>query len=233
LVTPDGAIPVKATRRGGDDDSLAGAWLLRMVFPGNWEYPFQLEIRAEEEGYTGVLHTPQGENLLVAGTLNGNHLSFSSVEPPFAKWGPTAVGLAVRAIPTDPFMVTPLPLRGKPYFRWLQAIKYPAGVSFEEAERWYLEVHASELEKMPGLLRFMSFAAAEEPTARSPWVRLTEMWFDDYAAWREAVLASPPEFTPPPWAGEFPFVDMVSVFVHDVPDVDVLRQQAGKPYSIY
>jgi hypothetical protein len=32
---------------------------------------------------------------------------------------------------------------------------------------------------------------------------------------------------------EYPFVDMVSVFVHDLPDVDVLRQQPGQPYSIY
>jgi hypothetical protein len=232
LLAPDGAIPLKASRQGADA-SPAGSWMLKMVFPGNWEYPFRLEIRQDGESYTGVLHTPQGESRLRDGTLADGRLDFASVDPPFARWGPTAVGLAVRAIPTEPVLVNPLPLRGKPYFRWLQAIKYPAGVSHEEAEAWYLEVHAPELKRLEGLLRFMSFAAVDPPSARSPWVRLSEMWFDDYASWREAVLASRPEFTPPPWGGEFPFVDMVSVFVNDVPDVDVLRQQPGQPYSIY
>jgi hypothetical protein len=59
------------------------------------------------------------------------------------------------------------------------------------------------------------------------------MWFEDYASWREAVLVSPSDFSTAPWGGEYPFVDMVSVFVNDVPDVDVLRQQPGTPYSIY
>jgi hypothetical protein len=65
--------------------------------------------------------------------------------------------IAVLANPTETFVGQWPPFRDKPYFRWMMMIRYPEGVSLEEGERWYLEVHAQEAKTMPGLLRFVSY----------------------------------------------------------------------------
>lgn len=63
-----------------------------------------------------------------------------------------------------------------------------------------------------GMRRFVSYSSADPLTRADAWVRMCELWFDDYDAWRAALLDSPPAFTAPHWSGEFPYVDIVSIF---------------------
>jgi hypothetical protein len=171
--------------------------------------------------------------------------------------------------------------------RWITIIRYPEGVSVEDGEKWFLDVHAKEAVNQPGLLKFVSHLAWENTAmgegggmpagdrggmppggeggppggemgmppggeggppggemgmppggeggppggemgmpamgARRSWVRLCEYWYTDFNAWRKAILESPPEYTPPPWGGEYPFVEMASTFIPYYHDVDFLK----------
>ena len=142
----------------------------------------------------------------------------------------------VPGIPTEQFVSEPIDPEKTTILRWLCAIRYPDGVPLKEAEKWYVDVHARETMQQPGLLRYVSFRSVHEkgtpnggpPKGEAPpdtirWVRVSELWYQNFAAWRQAVIESPPKYTPPPWGGEYPFVDMVSNFVDLKPDVDFLR----------
>jgi hypothetical protein len=134
--------------------------------------------------------------------------------------------------------------------RWVQIIRYPDGVSLADGEKWFLQVHAKEALKQPGLLKFVSHrvlteidekmnqlmqkamkgnpggggmpGAADMPKRQS-WVRVNEYWYKDFDAWRKAVLESPPAYTAPPWGGKYPFVHMISSFLPYMHDVDFLK----------
>jgi hypothetical protein len=156
---------------------------------------------------------------------------------------PDQTVIMVPALPTEEFLVKQLDPEQTTIMRWVCGIKYPEGVSVEEGEKWYLEVHAQEAKQQIGLLGFYSHRALKIDFASpapikdtsSPvglpaatpeqlaWVRVTEMWYEDMDAWRKAVLESPPKYTPPPWGGEYPFVTMVSNFIDLKPDVDFLK----------
>jgi hypothetical protein len=156
------------------------------------------------------------------------------------------------ALPTEEFYdPDPNPAQ-TPVIRWITAIRYPDGVSEEEGEEWFLNVHAKETLKQPGLLKFVSYKTLErggmmpkmpegagmpqmpEGAMSMPgempkgggmtsWVRVNEYWYTDFDAWRKAVIESPPEYTAPSWGGEYPFVEMGSTFIKYLPDVDFLR----------
>jgi hypothetical protein len=65
------------------------------------------------------------------------------------------------ALPTEEFY-DPDPNPAKtPVIRWVTAIRYPDGVSEEEGEEWFLNVHAKETLKQPGLLKFVSYKTLE------------------------------------------------------------------------
>ena len=148
--------------------------------------------------------------------------------PPKAPLKPTAVTL-VPAMPTEDFLgKEPSPAAG-PFLRWDQVIRYPRGVSLAEGEKWYLDTHSPEAARQPGLLKHTSHRALDNPPIETPFHRVTEMWYANFDAWRTAVIDSPPNYTPPPWAGEAPFVRMASTFVPDEPDVDFLRDDPIAP----
>ncbi|MBK6864649.1 MAG: hypothetical protein IPG91_14460 [Ideonella sp.] len=134
--------------------------------------------------------------------------------------------------PSEDFKGKGMTMDAGPSIRWLNAVKYPAGVSLEEGERWYLEVHAPEVCRQPGLKRFFSSKTVEPRT--SPFVRISELWYDSTNAWRNAVIDSPPPYTAPPWARDarYPFlqpgIDFVSQFLLEAPTDDFKR--ALRPY---
>jgi hypothetical protein len=150
----------------------------------------------------------------------------------------------VPANPTDRFYDTRPNPGQTPICRWIAVIRYPDGVSVADGEKWFLEVHAKEAAKQPGLLKFISYRAAslkdgsnmsgnmpagdqEMPpgvSAGPSWVRVLEYWYTDLDAWRKAVLESPPEYTKPSWGGEYPFVEMISTFIPYYHDVDFLEK---------
>ena len=155
------------------------------------------------------------------------------------------IGTHVPAVPTEIFY-DPSPNPEKtPIIRWVTAIDYPEGVTVQEGEKWFLEVHAKEALKQPGLLKFISYRCLDEGAMRLPgmgdspspggeipkrgkdeahsWVRVNEYWYRDLDGWREAVIESPPEYTPPPWGGEYPFVRMGSTFIGYKWNIDFLK----------
>lgn len=146
-----------------------------------------------------------------------------------------AVCTLVPGAPTEDFKGTELRPDEKTILRWIVLFKYPEGVSKEEGERWYLDVHVPEVMRQPGLTRFMSHRAlprhpllpAEggvfrpgatlkhrpfaEPTPLffATWDRLSEMWYENGRGWRQSIVEAPPVYTAPPWAryGRYPFLE--------------------------
>lgn len=151
-----------------------------------------------------------------------------------------ACRLFVPARATEDFLGGEVPLNDYPsILRWFVAFRYPDGVSIEEGEEWYLSVHAPETLRQQGLRRFTSHKANLTPDGKRPlWHRLSELWYDDFSAWRNAVIEAPPSYTPPPWDGcnryPFfePFVDFVGTFLLEAPTNNFLRDYQGYIVSV-
>ena len=129
----------------------------------------------------------------------------------------------VPAMPTEDFLGKEPTPEARTILRWYRLIKYPEGVSGDEGEDWYLNVHAQEVREQPGLLRYVSHRVLENPPIATPWHWLEELWYEDFASWQNAVIDSPPLYTPPPWKKGPPFMDSVSSFITYKPDIDFLK----------
>lgn len=173
-----------------------------------------------------------------------------SFDQPKGMTGPPAVVLIdLPPQATEDFMGGEEAADSKNILRWVTIFKYPDGVSVEEGEDWYLKVHAPEVMNQPGLTRFFSYRAIPssgplpgwksprggEDTAPppTPWVRLSELWYENFDGWRRSVISSPPTYTTPPWAkhSTYPFLqpktDFVSAFVLESPSDDFLKDLRG------
>lgn len=160
----------------------------------------------------------------------------------------SAIVVNVPAEPTEDFLGAGLRHNEKTILRWLIAFRYPDGVSEQEGEEWYLNVHTKEVCSQPGLIRFFSHKAipsvqpsplpssnAQKPfMTPSPlffkqWHRVTELWYENNNGWVESVLKHPPRYTRPDWATHdgFPFLvpgeEFISTFILEHPDQDMLR----------
>ena len=135
---------------------------------------------------------------------------------------PTAITM-VPAMPTEDFLGKEPTPEEVTILRWYIVLKYPEGVPLEEGEQWYLEVHSQEAKEQTGLLRYISHRVLDNPPIETAYHRVTELWYENFDAWRRAVIESPPEYTPPPWHREGPYFDMVSTFIPYKPDVDFLK----------
>ena len=136
---------------------------------------------------------------------------------------PEPCHILVPARPTEDFLGTEPAPEERTVMRWICVFRYPEGVSLDEGERWYLDTHSREVKEQPGLLKYVSHRALENPKFAGVWHRMSELWYEDTDAWRRAVVDSPSRYSPPPWGGEYPFVHPVSVFVREKPDVDFLK----------
>lgn len=138
----------------------------------------------------------------------------------------------VPGTPTEIFLDKVTEYDKAPAIRWMIAVRYPEDVSVEEGEKWFLNTHVKEAVKQPGLLKFASYRVIDELTNTGPtdtrnWVRINEYWYEDFAAWREAVIESPPKYTVPSWGGKYPFVEMQSTFIPYFHYVDFLNEEDG------
>ena len=134
----------------------------------------------------------------------------------------------VPGTPTETFLDKVTEWDKAPAIRWMTAVRYPGDVSVEDGEKWFLNIHVKEAVKQPGLLKFVSYRVIDELTNTGPsdtkkWVRINEYWYENFAAWRKAVIESPPKYTAPSWGGKYPFVEMESTFVPYVHYVDFLK----------
>jgi len=152
------------------------------------------------------------------------------------------VNCLIPSRPTQNFMGTTLAPEDKTIVRWITMIRYPEGVSADEGDKWFLDIHSQEVMKQPGLLRYFSFRTldADHPRRPTPQVprpfhRLVEQWYEDFEGWRKAVLESGIKYTPPPWAeiNAPPFlkpgVNFVNTFIGETPEIDFMRDVRPRP----
>jgi hypothetical protein len=140
--------------------------------------------------------------------------------------GPVTI---VPAVPTEDFLgKQPVPV-DKEFLRWIRIFRYPKEVPIAEGERWYTEIFSREFKQQPGLLKYVSYKLLDRPPIRTSWQRVEELWFDNFDAWRKAIVEKSADYTPPPWRRQEPFVEMVSIFVKQKPDVDFLKDEPAVP----
>ncbi len=174
----------------------------------------------------------------------GGYLSFTP--PPI--WPKVAVCF-IPWQPTEDFMGSELTPPEKSILRWFIIFKYPEGVTREEGEDWFLNVHAREVMKQPGLYRFFSYRVIQEPIplpgtwapGKAPpaelflgsWHRVIELWYDNFDDWRKSVIEVPPQYTKPSWTkyNKYPFLEpfvhFVSSFILERPNDEFWRDARG------
>jgi hypothetical protein len=118
-------------------------------------------------------------------------------------------------------------------------LRYPDGVDVEEGERWYVSTHAREAREQQGLCRYVSWKGLAAPQAvpgrsleeLNKWVRVTEVCYVDWDAWRDAAARNPLTYTPAPWADPAKVQKGASasyvgeiIFIGDKPEYDLLRE---------
>jgi hypothetical protein len=172
--------------------------------------------------------------------------TFSFTVPPV--W-PKVATCFIPAQPTEDFMGFELQAREKNVLRWYVLLKYPDDVTREEGEDWFLNVHAGEVMKQPGLYRFFSYKVIKEPislpgvwapgktpppdTVLHDWDRVCELWYETFDDWRKSVIEAPPHYTRPSWAKyeKYPFlepyIDFVCSFILERPNDEFLRDSRG------
>jgi hypothetical protein len=174
------------------------------------------------ENYTSILGLPAGEarSAKWSGGVTGAH-------------PPVQVFLPRR--PSEDFKGKGLTMHDGTVLRWVVALRYPPGVTREQGDEWYRDVHAPEVCKQPGLKRFFSFKVIDPVTG--PFVRVSELWYENANAWRKAILEAPPRYTMPPWAkyGRFPFlepyVDFIGTFILEAPSDDFKHNFRGYVFT--
>ncbi len=149
----------------------------------------------------------------------------------------------IPARPTEDFLGRDLVPGTKNVLRWFILFRYPDGVTPDEGDKWFLDVHAKEVMRQPGLIRYFSHRTVDSNQPDRPnavgrqrqWHRLVEQWYEDIGSWRKAVIESDLKYTPPPWAQVAeqpflkPFTNFVSTFIGEVPDIDFIRDSRPRP----
>ena len=172
-----------------------------------------------------------------AGILNYRwQAPWAKPAPP--RQGPPAipsVSLTVTTPPPDVFLGGKYTADEKTIIRWYTVTKYPKGVSLEDGENWFLNTHVKETLQQPGLMAYFSSRSMDMAGRPATWIRLTELWYEDFNAWKASVIDSPPKYTKPAWAkyDNYPFlepyVDFASTFLMERPDHDYLREASPYP----
>lgn len=161
----------------------------------------------------------------------------------------------VPAEPTEDFCGQQLGHYDTSFIRFLYFFSYPERVDKKEGEDWFLNVHAPEVCKLPGVLRFFSSKSYDEKFPPLPmpegmdnlsfvdlakdnllfhsWDRVCEIWFENNSAWTEAFVENGDKLTAPGWAttNAYPFVvpgkDFICTSILERPDQDMLKHYEG------
>ena len=156
-----------------------------------------------------------------------------------------AIVVNMPAEPTEDFMGGGCSIDDHTILRWVTVFRYPDGVSVEEGEDWYLNVHVPEVMKQPGLTRFFSTKAYISGKSILPqaddfaehenlffkqWHRVSELWYENNNGWVDSILKNPPHYTKPTWAtcDTYPFMipgsEFISTFILERPDHDFIKE---------
>jgi hypothetical protein len=212
-----------------------GPWLTRFES----YLPVPAPADAQEYGFYNWRMTEGWWRELPAGDLEKD----AFFTPP--RISPRVAACFVPVRPTEVFVQGGfLPLEKAP-IRWLMLLRYPDGVSCEQGEEWFLSTHAPEVAQQPGLLRFHGYQVILEDLTvpgnwradtappgeqvQTSWHRVSELWYETFDDWRQAVGTTPPAYTKPSWATQetFPFVDVASTFLLERPNDDYLKDLRG------
>jgi hypothetical protein len=153
------------------------------------------------------------------------------------------------AQPTEDFKGGQITPAERQVLRWFTMLRYPAGVSAEAGESWFLEQHARELCACAGAFRIFStrrhagpvplpgeWAPGKGPPAANlsgQWDRLSEFWFETFSDWRTFIKDVEQRCTAPRWASaaRYPFivpgVDFISSFLLERPSDEFARDARG------
>jgi hypothetical protein len=160
---------------------------------------------------------------------NNIYGSLQSFTPPPGGWANNTVfDTETSTVPVnanDLYLSLDTPPKELPYLRWIVFHKVPKGATADQWDAWYKDVHSKELMKVPGLKRYAGY----KTVADQAYPRVSEFWFDDYPSWRKAFLEPEPKFKAPPWGGQFPFGDYISIFIGENPDVDFINDKRVIP----
>ena len=117
----------------------------------------------------------------------------------------------VPPVPTEDFLGGTASLDDRTIFRWVTVFRYPEGVGVEEGDDWYINVHASEVMRQPGLTRFFSYRVLPRPcrcegifdvlapASRSFPTGIGVSSCGTRSGNGASIVPSPPVYTPPPW----------------------------------
>jgi len=160
------------------------------------------------------------------------------------------IGIQVPGAPTEDFCGWESCIDDHPILRWVCMFSYPEGVSQEEGDDWYINVHAPEVMQQKGLTRFFSYKACprdgmlvphrpradgadmKDASTRKVYHRLSELWYENNNGWVESNITDPPHYTKPPWGGydKYPFfepgVDFACTFLLERPEAVYTQSSA-------
>lgn len=201
---------------------LSGSWLRRYVayrsYDAGANVPSALGLR---RGLYGELWFDNLEHYQTRPPLEAVSL------PSWQKPGtpePLKVLQVVSAAPEHLFVPASAEAMQQSAVRWITLVAYPAGVSQEEGDRWFLQTYAPEAARQPGLVRFAcSERVNNQKGVNGDWVRMCEYWYRDVAAFRNALIEHPLHYTAPSWGGSYPFVQLASTLIGTVPEGDFLK----------
>jgi len=221
-----------------------------------WFYRYHVPevLRNRPVSYVGYRAVPPPPGAEAYGYFNykvHEHVSAGEEDRPSGLTGMTrevvplkVIMVNVPASPTEDFKGKETSIDEKTILRWVIVFKYPEGVSLEDGEDWYLNVHANEVMQQPGLTGFFSYRTLPpraglqggvpaflhpQSSMSADWHRVSEQWYENADGWVDSIVASPPSYTRPPWATyeRYPFlepgVDFASTFILERPSDDWVR----------
>jgi hypothetical protein len=222
-----------------------------------WFYRYHIPevLRSHPVAYLSYRAVPAPPGAEDYGYMNykvHENVSSGSGNEPFGLTAMTPEVVPLRVImvnvpdfPTEDFFGARRSFGDKTILRWMTVFRYPEGVSVEEGDDWYVNVHAKEVMQQPGLTRFFSYrvipgqVAVQEgassflhprSSVSSNWHRVSEQWYENSNGWVESIVKSPPAYTKPAWAkyDRYPFlepdVDFASTFLLERPSDDWVRE---------
>jgi hypothetical protein len=128
--------------------------------------------------------------------------------------------------------------------RMIFFLRYPDEVPIEDGERWYFDVHTEEAKRQAGLVRYRTWKALPAPEgvpgrpleALNRWVRLSELGYPSWDAWRESIVTNALPYTAAPWAdpakvqrgASASYISEI-ILLGDTPQYDLLREVPSIP----
>ena len=74
--------------------------------------------------------------------------------------------------------------------KWVGIATKPSAMNMDEFKRWWLDVHAQNVQKLPGLRKYIVSFTVGSPDEVPKYDGIAELWFDDMTALQKA-LESP------------------------------------------